>query len=1374
MAFETTHILLTKLNFIRSDEINYPGLKSQVMNKFIEELQNLKKILESEDNYQGSNEAISAEWNELLDNMYSLEDEIETLFGRKMLPLHSRKVQRKRHISTHFLNEMFSSNKIEHLTERVSDYCKKIQPSPSNESGVVQHQVTDSKNKQVPPAELIPPTKSSTGSEDLQFSDDKEAITPNAALIVMTDLVKKLNQQVLSRLTLQYLILTVDGAYLGKVILLWAVYNAADIKSHFPCRAWVRVSEELGQREVLLAILKQVTSGQVQDEDRLPLRSPQRSLHDFLVSKRYLIVLYGVRKAEFWDNIKAAFPCSLNGSRVITVIHGEYLTRQINRWIIGKGRSYPSNLTELKEQLLVGCPYLEEEDGITGVKAAIEKLTQSILNPHILKFLISIKGMVGSGKTTLLWPMYNAIDVKQHFHCRAWVDVQQDFQEKDMLTSIFEQVASLKLKEPTVESLRVRLRNFLARKRYLVVLYNVWTSKIWDNLELSLPNLFNGSRVIFTLSEGEVNEAQKIYPSLSKTIPVEMLPEIQYTSDQKGEEHCDMLSDVKDEEASIVGLDDKVKKLAELTLNSYKLHFLISVLGVAGSGKTTLVRTIYNSVASKRHFKCRAWVSVPMKLDEFSERQLLIDLLEQLRNAKQKESSAIEQLRERLHLFLTWKRYLIVLDDVPTPDAWERLRLVFPNLSNGSRVIITTRNAYLAYHINPETVVLQLRHLTDSESWALFLKKVATVKKKQIAINDLQLKGKILQRCQGLPLHIVLLGGLLSMRDTCDEWLSVINRSIHKLDKKMVVRAEDQMKSSDKSASSGTKQGNKKRVTIMEHQAEDKEDLTTQSASSATKKKEQVKMSSMTTYGQHQSNSDQLTFSTDMPFSDIMALAYQDLAPPLKCCLLYLGLFPKSYEIPIRRLYQLWLAEGFAIPADPMRTNPEKLLEEYFEELTRRNMIEITKLKLDGSPKTCRVTNTIYDTLFLGTEKVGFFHISSSSGTRGSPWFSIRRLSENYISSLQSKDIENRVRHLRSYISFYGKRGDAPTYGVKELLSKVVEEGFGMLVVLDLEGVYRPVLSDTVGKLPYLRYLGLRRTLLDDFPQSVGELSHLETLDIKHTFITTLPSTIWKAKKLQHVYMSDIDVDMSTLKPSTYGSLNNLKVLWGLVIRKESLTRNRLKVLLGLRRLKLTCHDASNNEGICTWISQMDKLQSLKLRLINKFNQPLDLGVEDMRKWTQSSLSQLYLLGKLPKKIAIGDLPENLEILTLSMSNLSEDPMETLGKLKQLKVLRLYAQSFLGVNMTCSSGGFPQLRVLKLWMLYKLNCWTVEEGAMPMLKELEIRCCENLEKLNGLEKLTALKELTLTNMKENFVERVKRSMDTNVAIMTNFGFLLHG
>ena len=139
-------------------------------------------------------------------------------------------------------------------------------------------------------------------------------------------------------------------------------------------------------------------------------------------------------------------------------------------------------------------------------------------------------------------------------------------------------------------------------------------------------------------------------------------------------------------------------------------------------------------------------------------------------------------------------------------------------------------------------------------------------------------------------------------------------------------------------------------------------------------------------------------------------------------------------------------------------------------------------------------------------------------------------------------------------------------------------------------------------------------------------------------------------------------------------------------------------------------------------------------------------------------LQHLYLLGVIEDH-RIGNLPRNLKILTLLRSGLTEDPMPVLGKLPQLRVLNLLARYYLGQEMVCHADqNFPELRVLKLWNLEKLELWTVENGAMPQLRVLEIRRCEKLRSSEGLDQLPALKELILTNMPQDFVEDARRRL----------------
>ncbi|KAJ0093620.1 hypothetical protein Patl1_26296 [Pistacia atlantica] len=68
-----------------------------------------------------------------------------------------------------------------------------------------------------------------------------------------------------------------------------------------------------------------------------------------------------------------------------------------------------------------------------------------------------------------------------------------------------------------------------------------------------------------------------------------------------------------------------------------------------------------------------------------------------------------------------------------------------------------------------------------------------------------------------------------------------------------------------------------------------------------------------------------------------------------------------------RALYQWWRYLGsnlsrspFTAPEDLGEKAPEDLGEMYLKELVYRNMIQV-RWKLDGSPKTCRIANSVYD-----------------------------------------------------------------------------------------------------------------------------------------------------------------------------------------------------------------------------------------------------------------------------------------------------------------------------------------------------------------------------------------------------------------------------
>ncbi|MFS8006677.1 putative P-loop containing nucleoside triphosphate hydrolase, leucine-rich repeat domain superfamily [Helianthus anomalus] len=496
---------------------------------------------------------------------------------------------------------------------------------------------------------------------------------------------------------------------------------------------------------------------------------------------------------------------------------------------------------------------------------------------------------------------------------------------------------------------------------------------------------------------------------------------------------------------------------------------------------------------------------------------------------------------------------------------------------------------------------------------------------------------------------------------------------------------------------------------------------------------------------------------------DVLSLCYNDLSDNLKVCLLYLVLFPKEFGIPVRRLLRLWLAEGF-VTHNSTQVFLEDIAQTYFDELVNRNMIQISKLRSDNSPRRCFVLGVLHDYLLLKAKETNLFHTYGNLIKGEDDSFSnVRRMVEyespkreqvskniSFHKKSQAKSSLFNPSNLRSYMSFNQQQPDyMQANRIGNFLGNIINDGLGLLRVLDLEGVYKPILPENIGNLCNLRYLGLRLTYLDSLPSSVGELTHLETLDLKHTCIDELPCSILKMKKLHHLHLNEMRLNMQL-----HSSLK-LLTLWGLFLDKKVPIKDGLDKLDHLRELGITFYLPSNQEDLMNWIANLTDLRSLRLRSKDNLGYPSELMFRSMSNLGQ--LSHLNLLGRLEKLPDYNEFPPTLKVLTLSISLLKSDPMETIGQLPCLTVLRLLGQSYTGKEMVCVQGGFSRLKVLKMWMLKELESWVVEEGSMQSLKHLEIRCCEKLHSIpNTLLQQPQLENLVLTGMRQAFATDVER------------------
>ncbi|XP_042006409.1 late blight resistance protein R1-A-like [Salvia splendens] len=930
--------------------------------------------------------------------------------------------------------------------------------------------------------------------------------------------------------------------------------------------------------------------------------------------------------------------------------------------------------------------------------------------------VFSFVGMAGSGRSmiakTIFEHIYNGRE--QSLDCGARVTIGPRYQRRETLLAILDQVMGPSSSEGYVlegddELLIEKVNSSLKGRKYMIVIDDIWETRVWDDLRRSFPEQSNGSLILITTSFEEValyadccrifqipvldedrtwdvlqiaifgvgsscsrqteesgrmiarncrgrmfsfakvvlfmlkaekNQKMQLQAcwnaiAQDKEHPVFLIPDELLEVDKIGED-IQLLSDFclgnnKRTSAMKMVVAGLNSNLSYNSLEQFKMHMFpdytmpeiefMSVLGMAGIGKTTLAKEIFEDKSVLDHFEHRVWITLGPK---YQSKEILVDILAQIYPSMDKVSMrGDEALTKELCAELSNKRCLIVLDDVWNTETLRFLDDLFKK--SKAKVLVTTRLAYVA-RIRPiYKIVVRMQLLNKEESWSLLCQKVFA---EGSCPHALERAGKrISENCDGLPLLILILADHLSKAEkNVEYWNEVAYQKLHHVFK----NAHDEISKS-------------------------------------------------------------------------LVPSYESLSQHLRACFLYMGVFRQNHEISTSRIIKLWDAEGFLEPKQS--ENVEDFAENCLNELVDNSVVMTCERSYYSESETFRLHSVFWHLSNTEAAKSNFFHSLDTFGdTSIEGMEKQRRLCIHNSTLLGIKEVHDAITAISATRSLLCT---APPHQYPV----TVDFGLRLLRVMDALTIRLYEFPDELVGLIHLRYLAL--TCSGPLPASISNLRILqylivgEYLSIKSTDDSLrLPAEIWDMKELKHLHVTG----RSLTSPQCGVILPNLSTL--LDVSAQSCTYELFKGIPNLKTLGIRIELDPDDDGSIPFafldnVSGLSNLESLECAVVNP----------EFR----AGIGQ-------PRPTPIQIFPSGLRKLSLSGLGYPWEHMRVIGELKKLQVLELRCFAFQGARWAADAYSFGEVQYLLLEDI-DLVRWELGRFSFKNIEFISIKHCYGLEGL---------------------------------------------